>query len=145
MTNQQVKPSPHHIGNFGYCIILPECQPVRPTRALLQSKHSKACLRPAFVTVLHQVGPPLAHCSLWFYTGGSAPWHSVLYNFTQEGAPLGTPFVTVLHQRGLPSIPSELSAIGVKQGVRSVRELFPHDDPPRPSLVPKKDHNLNKF
>jgi len=51
------------------------------------SKHLKACLGPASVTVLHRRGPLLALRPLQFCTGG---------------APFGTLSVTVLHRRGPP-------------------------------------------
>ena len=52
-----------------------------------KSKHLKACLGPASVTVLHRRGPPLTLCLSPFWTGGG---------------PLGTPSVPVLDRRGPP-------------------------------------------
>ena len=51
-----------------------------------KSKHLKACLGTALVTVLDRRGPP---------------WLSVSHGFG-SGSPLGTPLVTVLDRRGPP-------------------------------------------
>ena len=42
----------------------------------------------------------MALCPLQFCIGGGPLWHSVRYSFASEGAPFGTPSVTVLHRRG---------------------------------------------
>merc|ERR1712055_149339 len=92
------------------------------------------------VPVFHQREPTLALRPSRFSIRESPPWHSVRPGFPSERAPLGTPSVPVFHQRGPPlalrpsrfsiregplgtlsqTVPSELSAVGAKRGVRSV-------------------------
>ena len=91
-----------------------------------KSKHLKACLGPAFVTVFHQRGPPLALCLSRFFIREGLPWQSVRHKFSSERAPLGTPFVTVFHQRG-PPLALGLSRFSIREGLpwHSVRRSFP--------------------